>query len=157
MKQLKAFHYYLICKEYHHPSKERLFIIESLSKIYITNSWTTHEQFKVHIEGLQSNIPFIIVEIFLFYFYFLKVKVHMMEEFFYIIILNITCVTTLALGSRPRQGLTRLRTKRRSPGVKESVREWTFTFPKELPPWELESRWTLECLESNCRGQNPMD
>jgi hypothetical protein len=49
----------------------------------------THEQLKVHIEGLQSNIPFIILEISLFYFYFLEVKVHMMEECFYIIILNI--------------------------------------------------------------------
>jgi hypothetical protein len=26
-----------------------------------------------------------------------------------------------------------------SPGVKESVREWTFTLPRELPPRELES------------------
>jgi hypothetical protein len=29
--------------------------------------------------------------------------------------------------------------------------------PKELPLWELESRWTPESLEGNCRGQNPMD
>jgi hypothetical protein len=27
---------------------------------------------------------------------------------------------------------------------------------KELPLWELESRWTPKCLESNCKGQNPM-
>ncbi len=27
--------------------------------------------------------------------------------------------------------------------------------PKGTPT--LESRWTLECLESNCKGQNPMD
>jgi len=32
-----------------------------------------------------------------------------------------------------------------SPGVKESVREWTFTFPKELP-----------LQENDCKGQNPM-
>jgi len=32
-------------------------------------------------------------------------------------------VTTLALGLRPRQGLARLRAKRGSPGMKESVRE----------------------------------
>jgi hypothetical protein len=32
-------------------------------------------------------------------------------------------VTTLALGSQPRQGLTRLRAKKGSPGVKENVRE----------------------------------
>jgi hypothetical protein len=27
-------------------------------------------------------------------------------------------------------------------GVQESVREWSFTLPKELSFWELESRWT---------------
>jgi hypothetical protein len=43
------------------------------------------------------------------------------------------------------------------PGVQESVREWAFTLPRELPPWELESRWTPECSESDCRGQNKMD
>jgi hypothetical protein len=40
--------------------------------------------------------------------------------------------------------------------VKESVREWTLTLPKELPLWELESRWTPKCSKSNCKGQNPM-
>jgi hypothetical protein len=33
----------------------------------------------------------------------------------------------------------------------------TFTFPRKLPLWELESRWTSEFLESDCRGQNSMD
>jgi hypothetical protein len=70
-------------------------------------------------------------------------------------------VTTLALGSWPKQGLARLRAKKRSPGVKENVREWTLTLPKELPPWEfpweLESWWTLECSKNDCRGQNLMD
>jgi len=32
-------------------------------------------------------------------------------------------VVTLALGSRPRQGLARLQAKKRSSGVKENVRE----------------------------------
>ncbi len=41
-------------------------------------------------------------------------------------------------------------------GVQKNVKETTFTFPSELPCWELESRWTPECLESNCKGQNPM-
>jgi hypothetical protein len=41
--------------------------------------------------------------------------------------------------------------------MKENVSEWTFTLPKELPPWELESRWTSECLKNNFRGQNQMD
>jgi hypothetical protein len=51
------------------------------------------------------------------------------------------------LGSRPKQGLARLQAKRGSLGVKESVKEWTFTCPRELPPWELESQWTPKCLE----------
>jgi len=66
-------------------------------------------------------------------------------------------VVTLALGSRPRQGLARLQAKKRSSGVKENVREWILTLPKELPPWELKFRWTLEFSTSNCRGQKPMD
>jgi hypothetical protein len=44
-----------------------------------------------------------------------------------------------------------------SPGVKESVREWTLTAPRELSLWELESRWTPESSKSDYRGQNPMD
>jgi hypothetical protein len=43
-----------------------------------------------------------------------------------------------------------------SPGLNESVREWTLTFPKELPLWELEFRWTPKCSKSDCKGQNPM-
>jgi len=73
-------------------------------------------------------------------------------------------VTTLALGLQPRQGLEKVRAKCEAweshfmfSGVQESVREWTFTPPSELPFWELESRWTLKFLESNCRGQNPLD
>jgi hypothetical protein len=49
-------------------------------------------------------------------------------------------VTTLALGSQPRQGLARVWAKREAqkshcmlPGVYESVREWTLTLPSELP------------------------
>jgi hypothetical protein len=73
-------------------------------------------------------------------------------------------VATLALGSRPKQGLTKLRAKcevREShimlPRVWESVREWIPTLPSELPLWELESQWTLESSKSNCRGQNPLN
>jgi len=36
------------------------------------------------------------------------------------------------------------------------MREWTFTLPRQLPPWEIESRWTPETSESDCRGQNSM-
>jgi hypothetical protein len=35
--------------------------------------------------------------------------------------------------------------------VWESVREWTPTFPNELPLWELESRWTPKSSKSNCK------
>ncbi len=41
--------------------------------------------------------------------------------------------------------------------VKESVREWILTLPKELPLWGGGVRWTPECLESDCKGQNQMD
>jgi hypothetical protein len=40
--------------------------------------------------------------------------------------------------------------------VLENVREWTLTLPRQLPLWEMESRWTPETLESNCRGQTSM-
>jgi hypothetical protein len=36
------------------------------------------------------------------------------------------------------------------------VWEWTLTFRSELPFWELESWWTPESLESDCKGQNPL-
>jgi hypothetical protein len=36
------------------------------------------------------------------------------------------------------------------------MREWTFTLPRQLPLWGMESRWTLKTSESNCRGQNSM-
>jgi hypothetical protein len=41
-------------------------------------------------------------------------------------------------------------------GVWESVRQWTSTLPSEFPLWDLESRWTLESLESDCKGQNQL-
>jgi len=37
-----------------------------------------------------------------------------------------------------------------------SVREWTLTLPKQLPFWEMESRWTPENSENDYRGQNSM-
>ncbi len=37
------------------------------------------------------------------------------------------------------------------------MREWTLTLPRQLPLWEMESRWTPETLESDCRGQTSMD
>ncbi len=73
-------------------------------------------------------------------------------------------VATLGLGSQPKQGLARMRAKREAreshfmlPGVQKSVKEWTFTLPRELPLWELESRWILEFSNSNFRVQNSLD
>jgi hypothetical protein len=40
-------------------------------------------------------------------------------------------------------------------GVPKSVREWTLTLSSELPCWELDSQWTFEFSERDCRGQNP--
>jgi len=37
-----------------------------------------------------------------------------------------------------------------------SVRDWTITLPRQLPLWEMESRWTSETSESNYRGQTSM-
>jgi hypothetical protein len=43
------------------------------------------------------------------------------------------------------------------PRVQDSVKEWTPTFPSELPLWELESQWTFKSSEGDCRGQNLLD
>jgi hypothetical protein len=36
------------------------------------------------------------------------------------------------------------------------MREWALTLPRQFPCWEMESRWTLETLESDCRGRTSM-
>jgi hypothetical protein len=53
---------------------------------------------------------------------------------------------TLALGSQPRQGFVKVWAKYEAReshfmllGMQESVREWTLTFPSELPLWD----WSL--------------
>jgi len=61
---------------------------------------------------------------------------------------------------KPNLGLTtkaracKVTAKRGSLGMKASVREWTFTLPRKLPPWELESRWIPKCSKNNCKSQN---
>jgi len=72
-------------------------------------------------------------------------------------------VVTLALGLRPRQKGLQGCGPRLNPGVAFSCpgsakrcEERTLTLPSELPCWELESRWTPKCLESDYKGQNPM-
>jgi hypothetical protein len=52
------------------PKKKDFIILGNLSKRNVTNSTTIHEQLKVHIEGLQSNIPFITLKNVLFPFLF---------------------------------------------------------------------------------------
>jgi len=64
------------------------------------------------------------------------------------------------------KGIARVRAKRKPRShitysqeckkVWGSVREWTLTFPRQLPLWEMKSQWTPETSESDCRGQNPM-
>jgi hypothetical protein len=61
-------------------------------------------------------------------------------------------VATLALGSRPKQRLAKVRAKREARECGR-VWEWTLTLPSELPFWELESRWTLESSKNDCKGQ----
>ncbi len=90
-------------------------------------------------------------------------------------------VATLALGSRPRRrGCKVAGQEEGSPGVKakalqgcgprgsrgvtshipgsvrkcEGVNPHT---PKATPTWEMESRWTPETSESDCKGQTSMD
>jgi hypothetical protein len=72
-------------------------------------------------------------------------------------------VTTLTLGSWPRQGFARLRAKREAGShttySRECEKVWGNepSHPKGVPLWELESRWTFEFLEGDWRGQNSMD
>jgi hypothetical protein len=42
------------------------------------------------------------------------------------------------------------------PGVWECVRDWTLTLPRQLPLWEMESRWTPKTSENYLKGQNSM-
>ncbi len=62
---------------------------------------------------------------------------------------------TLTLGSRPRQGLTRLQAKIGSLGVKESVREWTLALPRELPLWEFGVLVDSRIFKERLQGSKP--
>jgi hypothetical protein len=75
------------------PPKKDFFILGNMSRRNVTHSTTIYEQLKVRIEGLQNNIPFLTLEnVFFPKKKFLELKVHMMEEFHYMIILNIARV-----------------------------------------------------------------
>jgi hypothetical protein len=84
-----------------------------------------------------------------------------LDELFLRLRLASHIVITLALGSWPMQRLAKVWAKfwvQESHfmllGVQESVREWNSTLPNELPLWELESQWTPQFLEGDCKGQN---
>jgi hypothetical protein len=68
-------------------------------------------------------------------------------------------VPTLPLGSRPRQGFARLWAKKEAKSHTtyswECERVWGNepSHPQGVPLWELESRWTPESSEDNCKGQ----
>jgi hypothetical protein len=72
-------------------------------------------------------------------------------------------VATLALGSRPRQGLTKVRAKSESGshiscfGNARECEGMNPTLPSEFPLWELESQWTLKFSKGDCKGQNSLD
>jgi len=77
--------------------------------------------------------------------------------------LGVFVVATLALDSRLRQRGCKGASQEEAqeshhtlPGVQESVREWAFTLPRQLPLWKMESQWTPETSESDLRGQNSM-
>jgi hypothetical protein len=73
-------------------------------------------------------------------------------------------ITTLALGSQPKQGAWKgVGQKCNSkvtftfPRVWKSVTEWTHTLPSGLPLWKLEFQWILEFSHNNLMYQNSLD
>jgi hypothetical protein len=76
---------------------------------------------------------------------------------------NNMIITTLALGSWPKQRVARLQAKRKTweshhmlLGVPKSVREWTLTLPSELPCWELESQMDSRIFKTRLQGSKPI-
>jgi hypothetical protein len=90
-------------------------------------------------------------------------KQFILWEFFYFVYFRRSIGRTWMTCCNPSLGLAtkargcKVAGQERSSRVKESVREWTLTFLKEFPLWELESQWTFECSKGDYRGQNPMD
>jgi hypothetical protein len=62
-------------------------------------------------------------------------------------------VTRVRAKKKPRSHITYFRECKKVWG---SMREWTLTLPRQLPLWEMESRWTPKISKSNFRGQNSM-
>jgi hypothetical protein len=67
------------------------------------------------------------------------------------------CCRNLNLRLATKARACKVASQKGSSKVKESVREWTLTLPKELPLWELESWWIPKCSKRDYKGQNPMD
>ncbi len=67
------------------------------------------------------------------------------------------CYRNPSLGLATKVRACKVAGQEGNPGVKKSVREWTFTLLREPPLGELESMLIPESLESNYKGQNPMD
>ncbi len=44
----------------------------------------------------------------------------------------------------------------RTPGSAKSVKEWTFTLPRELPCWELESQMDSRIFKARLHGSKPI-
>jgi hypothetical protein len=73
-------------------------------------------------------------------------------------------VTTLTLGSRPKQGAWKSEDQECNMGVTftlpivhENVKERAHTLPSGLPLWELESQGSSKFLDSDLKGQNSLD
>jgi hypothetical protein len=140
--------------------------MDLLHFIMISNKKTKCFGFQDRLEPFQSHVHHGLVS-----WSLLRLDVLISQIFKMCNVDNFVCffgqfliVTTLALGSWPRQGLLKVRTKSEAyeshfmlPGVWESVREWTSTLPNELPLWELESQWTYKFLDSDCKGQSSLD
>ncbi len=87
-------------------------------------------------------------------------------EIFWMHLIQLWIVATLALGLRPRQGVARLRAKRKTweshhmllrvPKSVKSLREWTLTLLNELPCWELESQMDSWIFRTWLQGSKPI-
>jgi hypothetical protein len=68
------------------------------------------------------------------------------------------------LNSWPRQKLANAKAKNETReshfmflGVQKNVKEWTHTFHKGFPLWELDSSWTPKFSKGDCKNQNSLD
>jgi hypothetical protein len=62
-----------------------------------------------------------------------------------------------SLGLATKARACKVASQERKLGSERKCEGINLTFLRELSPWKLESRWTPECSESDCKGENPMD